>query len=353
MTRLLWWGNLALAAATLLALASPYVDPRALWVPAFAALAFPSLVVAHLLAVVFWALRRSWRVLLSAGALAAGWPATQALVGLHAASPGDPADDRGRALTATVYNLVGGRRLGSPQGYRADGAELACFAEGADLVATVESPRWAPVAEGLRRDLAAGGLGEVYAPSSVAVRLFSRYPLTRGRVVEAYNEVNGAVAAELIVPGGDTLTVVAAHLQSNRVRLDAGEVVRDLAGGREGEAYWTVRSVAANYRYAARARSEAVAAIADLVRASRHPVLLLGDLNDVPLSYPLGELRRAGLVDAFAEAGRGLGVTYPGTIPGLRIDYVLATPQLRPLSAEVVRDCELSDHRPTRATFAW
>ena len=80
-------------------------------------------------------------------------------------------------------------------------------------------------------------------------------------------------------------------------------------------------------------------------------MVLLGDLNDVPLSYTLGELRRAGLIDAFREAGRGSGITYGGPVPALRIDYVLATEELEALTASVLK-CDFSDHRPTRAVLS-
>jgi endonuclease/exonuclease/phosphatase family metal-dependent hydrolase len=62
-----------------------------------------------------------------------------------------------------------------------------------------------------------------------------------------------------------------------------------------------------------------------------------------------------GLVDIYAAAGYGFGVTYPnfdtivpalGWIPTLiRLDYAFVSPSLRPLAARVIRE-GVSDHYP-------
>ena len=74
------------------------------------------------------------------------------------------------------------------------------------------------------------------------------------------------------------------------------------------------------------------------------PVILCGDLNDIPQSYTYHLLNRR-LQDTFRQKGSGLSTTYAGKIPGLRIDYVLVSPEL------AVRDFHtgrrsFSDHRP-------
>ena len=41
-------------------------------------------------------------------------------------------------------------------------------------------------------------------------------------------------------------------------------------------------------------------------------------------------------------------MSYPGTIPGLRIDYVMASERMEFRRSEVL-DCDFSDHKPVRA----
>lgn len=348
-SRLLWVVYLAAAAVTAVAYLSPYTAPGGLWPVAFAALAYPSLVALLLLLSGYWLYRgRFGRAALGPIVVALGYTHLRALVGLGGGAAASP---DATPVAFVSYNLLGGKTFRGLEGAALDtrAGELAGCLE-ADVLAVQESPRYEVVADAVRDALAADGLGYAYRPGSPAIALYARYPLLRPAVVEQFNSLNGILRADMVVTPDDTVRLLVAHLESNRVRLDASQVAREVAKA-DPQAYRTVRGVAANYRLGARRRGIQSAVVTAEVAASPYPVVLLGDLNDVPLSYTLGELRRGGLVDAFREAGSGLGVTYEGSIPGLRIDFVMATPQLAPVAASVL-DCDFSDHRPTRAVLA-
>lgn len=92
--------------------------------------------------------------------------------------------------------------------------------------------------------------------------------------------------------------------------------------------------------------------LAEVVAASRRPVIVAGDLNAAEGSPVVGALLDAGLRDAFSSAGRGYGYTQGHALrPGisfLRIDHILVSPTLG------VLDCfsggkEGSEHRPVIA----
>jgi endonuclease/exonuclease/phosphatase family metal-dependent hydrolase len=59
--------------------------------------------------------------------------------------------------------------------------------------------------------------------------------------------------------------------------------------------------------------------------------LLVGDLNSEPGYLEMGLMREAGLLDAWAAAGTGDGLTWPAIDPFERIDWIWHTPDLRPL----------------------
>lgn len=60
------------------------------------------------------------------------------------------------------------------------------------------------------------------------------------------------------------------------------------------------------------------------------PVLLLGDLNNTPDSAVLQALQRAGLIDLWSTLRPGEpGCTFESDNPRLRIDYALASPEVR------------------------
>lgn len=83
---------------------------------------------------------------------------------------------------------------------------------------------------------------------------------------------------------------------------------------------------------------------------SPYPVILAGDFNSVPNSYEYYTLGR-GLTDAFVEVGRGSSTTFHDYKFPIRIDYIFASPELRPINYRVDRTVKLSDHYPVIAEF--
>jgi endonuclease/exonuclease/phosphatase (EEP) superfamily protein YafD len=90
--------------------------------------------------------------------------------------------------------------------------------------------------------------------------------------------------------------------------------------------------------------------VAQFAAGERRPLVVCGDLNATPESASLRRLRRAGLVDAHAAAGRGRGCTWPALgplrfVPGIRIDHVLTKGGLRCTELRVGPEVG-SDHLP-------
>jgi endonuclease/exonuclease/phosphatase family metal-dependent hydrolase len=93
---------------------------------------------------------------------------------------------------------------------------------------------------------------------------------------------------------------------------------------------------------------------ADLVSASllqsTKPVILCGDLNDIPSSYVYFKVRGK-LKDVFLEQGFGLGKTYRNAIPVLRIDYIFHDERIKSNGYQKF-DLPYSDHEPHIANFS-
>lgn len=97
-------------------------------------------------------------------------------------------------------------------------------------------------------------------------------------------------------------------------------------------------------------------AVARVLDRTAPPVILCGDLNDVPGSPPLAELATAGLVETFAAAGaderptfdRANPYTWQDELLGRRLDHVLVSADVAVRGARVVLDGEggpvVSDH---------
>ena len=96
-------------------------------------------------------------------------------------------------------------------------------------------------------------------------------------------------------------------------------------------------------------RAVQVEAIKIHINKSPYPVILCGDFNDTPNSYAYHKLSN-GLKDAFVEQGVGLGRSYNGNFPSLRIDYILYSPELN-IHSFNTKNVKLSDHFPILAGF--
>jgi endonuclease/exonuclease/phosphatase family metal-dependent hydrolase len=86
-----------------------------------------------------------------------------------------------------------------------------------------------------------------------------------------------------------------------------------------------------------------------VARQSRPLVLLGGDMNSTPESAVQQIVREPGLRDAFAECGRGAGLTYPSDSAVKRIDYLYLSGAMQCTRAEVPAT-RVSDHLPLVVT---
>lgn len=83
---------------------------------------------------------------------------------------------------------------------------------------------------------------------------------------------------------------------------------------------------------------------------SPYPVILAGDFNSVPTSYEYYTLSK-GLVDPFAEVGRGSSTSFHDYKFPIRIDYIFTSKEIKPISYRIDRSVKLSDHFPVIAEF--
>ena len=84
---------------------------------------------------------------------------------------------------------------------------------------------------------------------------------------------------------------------------------------------------------------------------SRHPVIIMGDMNDFNRSAPLDTFTTNGFKGAWWEGGNGYGHTFHAGWMRLRIDHILHSEKLELKSIKVI-DTNLSDHNPVVAGFS-
>lgn len=80
------------------------------------------------------------------------------------------------------------------------------------------------------------------------------------------------------------------------------------------------------------------------------PYIICGDFNDTPLSYTYSKISKAGLQDAFILLSKGIGKTYCGPLPLLRIDYFWCNDKIDAVEYQSIKQTT-SDHYPLILTF--
>lgn len=334
-----------LSALTFAGYAAPYFDPYAFWPLAFLGLSYPFFAAANLLLLALWLLRKQkvW-ALLPFFTLIAGGAYFNGFIGLRAF--GEKASDES-SLRIVSYNVRRFQPYGQPFGFVISEAdwrqELKALQADILMVQEFEAVSALP----------ASALAAEYGLIHQAKRkgedlvVFSRYPVLRTEAI-LFNRIYGFRYADIDVRG-QTLRVYNFHLQSNAI-TGIAERVAENADLKEKRTWLEIKGMLGRYRRAARIRQEQARHIAAHVRQSPYPVVLCGDLNDVPQSH-VYYLMSTGLQDAFLRRGSGWGVTYAGRLPGLRIDVILGDDALRFLRCKT-GETGFSDHRPVIADLA-
>jgi endonuclease/exonuclease/phosphatase (EEP) superfamily protein YafD len=180
--------------------------------------------------------------------------------------------------------------------------------------------------------------------------IFSKYPLyaLEEDIPFAKENEYGAVARVDAGPKG-VFYVVNCHLTSFQLTRDELTVFSERNNNKEQmEEYG--KSIVSKLVNAYKKRSQEVNEMLAHIPHDGRPILLCGDFNDTPLSYTYQQIHGAGFIDGFVKAGHGIGRTYAGKLPLLRIDYIWANEQIQPMSFKRIK-YKGSDHFPVMLDF--
>lgn len=179
--------------------------------------------------------------------------------------------------------------------------------------------------------------------------IFSKYPLSavEEEIPFAKEEDYGTVAR---VDAGEkgVFYVLSCHLVSFQLTNQEITVFSEPTNKEQVEEYG--KSIVSKLKAAYVKRSNQAALMLEAVPHDGRAILLCGDFNDTPLSYTYHQIHRAGFTDGFVKAGRGIGRTYAGKLPLLRIDYLWGNEQIEPRAFNRLK-VKGSDHFPVVMDF--
>lgn len=349
----------------LVAIACVQIPAYTFWPAAFGALTLPVALVLNLLAVGYWLLR-NWRVApLPLLVAVLTWPHLQRGVAIHplrVAPSAEASVGRVRVLSSNVrifnvYPQLRDKELTSSrkmiQWLAESPADIICLQEFYNEPRTAKSKE-KNVFNSLERIGAQSGRQSFLsktltngAGAEFGMALFSRFPIVRrGTISFGKLTQNHGMWADLRLPSGDTIRVFNFHLQSmSMAESDIVDSYSSKAGLRK-KGLGLMR----RFKRGLVARSAQVDTLVRRFERSPYPLLLCADMNDLPYSYSYDQLADR-FQNAWATVGNGVGSTYNGRLPFVRIDNQFAGPQWIVDDFWVHYEIPYSDHFPTTATY--
>ena len=323
--------------ALLLSYLAPYIDPQSFLIPiSFLGLLYPFLLVSNLLFLLYWIFkfkRHFWPTLI---VILLGINHTKTLININPKPEFIPS-----VYSLTSYNV---RLFNAYKWIKRDGVknEIINFINqnNSSILCLQEfyAPKTLP-----NLDYKYSHIGLQKQRSHWRMATYSKFPIIKKGTVSIEGEnINNVCIYSDIVLARDTIRVYNMHLASNFFQKSDYEFI-------DSPSVKGAENIFRTLKKSFLRRSIQVKSIKSHMNNSPYPYILCGDFNDTPNSYAYNYLSD-GLIDAFVQSGSGLGRTYNGKFPAIRIDFILMSPEFE-INRFNTNKIELSDHFPITVEF--
>lgn len=331
--------NSILAFIFLLSCLSPWLDPQKWWVISFLGLGFPFLLFLNLLCITGWVIiMRPRYALISGISLLFGIRSILLIFAFHGDTGFDYARRPGtiRVVTWNVARFIELKRnnnTGSQKRLKMfdliaqQDADVLCLQEFHTSTDTSYYNNIAPI-QALGYPYYYFSFDEDGDNHYYSSIIFSRIPFVdTGRVRYPRPTLPDVLMYADLKLGNDTLRIYTTHLQSNQFGKFDYDRIRKIRSG-EDSMVANSKSIIGKLQKGYARRSIQAAVAREVMDNTPYPYLVCADLNDVPNSHTYGTVR-GNMQDAFLQKGFGIGRTFAGISPTLRIDYIFAGPEFR------------------------
>ena len=178
---------------------------------------------------------------------------------------------------------------------------------------------------------------------------FSKYHIKNVDIFKYDNVKKFADIKKIKINKDDSFYLVNCHFNSFGISSQEIEYINDTKNiVKDSETYGksVVRKLAKGFKI----RPQNIDVLLKKLPKDGTPVVICGDFNDTPMSYTYNQMLNAGLKDAFITASRGIGKTYCGALPLLRIDYFWYNDYIEVFDYNRIKQTS-SDHYPLVMTF--
>jgi endonuclease/exonuclease/phosphatase family metal-dependent hydrolase len=352
--RILFILNMLAVIAICLAYLSMFVSPEYFWMLAFMGLGYPILLIINILFVIYWLIFRRKTALFSLLVILMGWGKIGDVYQISRNSNKDniPKDSLLKVMSYNVrlfdlYNWTENKntRNNILELIRNQHSDIICFQEffheDTGVFNTLDTLKEIQEAKNVHIEYSA----HVKKVNHWGIATFTKFPIVGKGLIQFKDSSDNISIFTDFLFHQDTFRIYNLHLESIRFRRADYETLQKITGKEDETNLDGPQRIISRMRRAYIRRARQTNIIREHIEASPYPVIVCGDFNDTPTSYSYHQIAK-NLDDAYREKANGIGSTYVGMIPFLRIDYVLYNPNYFEATDFQLIKKKFSDHYP-------
>ena len=335
--RLMIFGlNLIVIVFTIMSYIAPYVNPAKLWFFSFFGLGFPILLIANILFIIYYLFYDIKKIVFSILILIVGYQYINEFIAFNNSE--DTVSGQGY-FSVMSYNVNQGSYLYKK---KIGNNILSGFIkkQNPDILLLQER-------NSKRIDKELSNLDGYKYRNMIDKRgaaILSKFQIIDKGEVDFSTNTNSCLWADIVI-NKDTLRVYSVHFESNQISKSTENLMEDIEKDRTIQSK-NIFTILSKYKTFVQLRAKQVSKVIKHIKSSPYKIIAGGDFNDPPISYTYNQFSNI-LKDAFKEKGFGLGISYAGIIPFLRIDYLFVSENIKVSEFKTLR-IKYSDHFPIR-----
>ncbi len=345
--------NITFFILSLISLASVYVSPEDVWIVGFISFAIPPLLLINLFYCLYWLRKKEYkRILWSLSILIVGWSQINRTISLDF---GDESPNKTLGVLSgnvRVFNVYKHLRTSDPESskklinwLKGNENDILCLQEyynepGHGVYNTSKKLKESFPYQFIQPVV----VNRIGAQFGVAI--FSKHKILNTGTIPFKDKSKNQAAFADVAWNNQTIRIYNVHLESMHIPANT------LFDGKNGkdELKAKGKDTFRRLKQGFITRAKQIAVVTKHIEQCPYPLIVCGDLNDLPYSYSYQQLRSI-LYNSFEHKGFGIGTTYNGKLPFLRIDNQFFSDKLKINQFEVHSDVDYSDHFPISAEY--
>jgi endonuclease/exonuclease/phosphatase family metal-dependent hydrolase len=333
------------------------VDPNTFLVPSFLGLAFLPFLAINSIAFIFWLFakfRNSW---LSLAAMLLALPSITTHLAFSNAAESTSSDIKVMSYNVRLFDLYNWSSNKKTRNlildyFTQEDADIICIQE----FFNSNDNSYFNTLDSMLKVQNAKNVHDEYTAilhkgrSKFGIATFSKFPIKNRQIVQLDTSGNNIAIFTDIETDQGMLRVFNVHLASVHLSSMEKDINEHIEKSDQSKQWNDVKVMSRKLAGGFKKRANQAKVIRSYIEQSPYPVIICGDFNDTPSSFAYHTIRND-FQDAFLTKGSGLGASYIGFIPSLRIDYVMCDSNFT-INQFTQSNVKLSDHKPAIAQIS-